>query len=79
MTIHDHNPIPTPFRYYDRYRDTKDIAEDTLKMRLDLEHFDLENGDNFEYPLVHRNKDRPTWLQHRDNLVARRREQYKDL
>lgn len=67
------------YRYYDRYRDTKDIAEETLKMRLAAEEFNLEKGTPFKYPLVHRDKDRPSWLQQRDILAARKREQYKDL
>ena len=75
-------------RYYDRYRDKKDLREEVLKMKLDMispyeEHptrFKYPNVHNLPYHAIHNPKEQPfSWLRRRQELINRRLEQYKDL
>ena len=66
-------------RYYDRYRDKKDLAEEVLKMKLEMISPFKEYIPE-KYPLIHRPKThRASWLKKRDEMIARRIEQFKDL
>ena len=68
------------FRYYDRYRDKKDLAEEVLKMKLAMiSPFTAYKKP--KYPMIHRTRRdaKPSWLVKREDLMHRRIEQFKDL
>jgi len=67
-------------RYFDRYRDKKDIAEEVLSMRLDKKNPFTRHQRQEQFPLIHRYKrHHPSWLKTREEKMRLRLEQYKDL
>jgi len=67
-------------RYFDRYRDKKDIAEEVLSMRLDRKNPFTRHQQQEQFPLVHRAQGyKPSWLKIREEKMRLRQEQYKDL
>ena len=68
------------FRYYDRYRDKKDLAEEVMKLKMDMISPFSDYPEKFKYPLIHREtKYKPSWLKRREEHMHRRIEQFKDL
>ncbi|ESO03627.1 hypothetical protein HELRODRAFT_80148, partial [Helobdella robusta] len=75
-------PHNEPFNVYlDRYRDKKDINEEVLRRKLSLTQSAFEpRSQAFKYPLVHRNKKyKPSWLLLKEEMMARKVDQFKDL
>jgi len=76
-------PGKEPFnRYFDRYRDKKEVAEEVVKEKLKLISPNKPYEPPFKWPHVaHRvNKGyKPTWLTRKEELMLRRREQWRDL
>ncbi len=77
-------PHREPFdRYYDRYRDKKDIAEEVLRMKMDMISPFSAYKPPRKYPLVHigypSSTTKLSWLRRREELMHRRLEQFKDL
>jgi hypothetical protein len=66
-------------RYYDRYRDTKDLNEEVLKIKLGMISPYEPYTPKLKYPLAHINFGKPTWLRRRLDLVNRRQEQFEYL
>ena len=67
-------------RYFDRYRDKKDIAEEVLSMRLDKKNPFTRHPRQEQFPLIHRAVSyKPSWLKIREDKMRLRQEQYKDL
>ena len=67
-------------RYFDRYRDKKDLAEDVLSIRLDKKNPFTRHTREEKYPLIHRAKCyKPSWLKNREEKMRLRLEQFKDL
>ena len=79
-------------RYFDRYRDKKDLAEEVMKMKLDMITPFKPYSPKYKYPIVHlrlpnrKAKDYdhgeayvPSWLLHRQELMHRRMEQFHIL
>ena len=67
-------------RYYDRYRDKKELAEEVMRIKMKMIHPFHERTQESQYPLIHRATSyKPTWLKKREELMVRRLEQFKDL
>lgn len=70
------------FRYFDRYRDKKELNEEVLRLKLDQMSPFEGYKEKLKYPLAHykfRDPKKPTWLVQKENLMHRRLEQFEDL
>ena len=66
-------------RYYDRYRDKKELAEEVMKIKMKMVH-PFKEPEKSVFPLIHRETSyKPSWLKKREELMHRRLEQFKDL
>ena len=77
-----HYPRREPFnRYFDRYRDKKELHEEVLKMKLSMTSpYQKEYKDQLKYPTADRPKPgQATWITDRNMVRDRRLEQYHIL
>ncbi|CAD5111139.1 DgyrCDS477 [Dimorphilus gyrociliatus] len=80
-------PHKEPFdKYYDRYRDKKDIGEEVLKLKMKMMSPFKPYEPEFKYPGAHEHYKtqwgkhyKPTWLMRREMMMNRRLAQYKSL
>merc|ERR1711894_230554 len=78
-------PKGQPFnRYFDRYRDKKDLAEEVMMMKLDMISPYKPFEHKQKYPLVSSaysdvTKVPPSWMKERMKMMNMRIEQFKDL
>ena len=66
----------------DKYRDKKDLAEEAIRLRLSQMENPLEpppSKDKYARAYWHDYRSKPTWLQRKEQLAARRVEYFKDV
>lgn len=68
-------------RYFDRYRDKKELSEQVLKMKLNMVSPFEEHPARPEHPLlhIHTKEYKPSWLKKQQERMQLRQEQFKDL
>lgn len=78
--------LPISNRYYDRYRDKKDIGEEVLRLKMKITSPFKAYEPEFKYPGAHEHYKtqwgknyKPTWLMRREMMMNRRLAQFKNL
>jgi len=67
------------FRYYDRYRDKKELGEEVMRLKLAMISPFEPYKPKIKYPLAHLDGNKPSWLRRKEELMYRRQEQFRDL
>ena len=69
------------FRYMDKYRHTKDLAEEAIveRMRIASPFKPFPEPDFYEAACEQDWRSKPSWLRHREDLRRRRVEHFKDI